>query len=80
MLWTYLVSRKKTSAYTSCNDVLRESLVRQQKWHVVRTDKKNLTTSIGDVMYKKTMLKKQEEEDRSGQNISNEHRLRYLHR
>ena len=34
--------------FTSCNDVLRESLVRQQKCYVVRTDKKNLTTSIGD--------------------------------
>lgn len=50
--------------FTSCNDVLRESLVRQQNWHVVRTDKKNLTTSIGDVMYEKTMFKNKKTGDR----------------
>lgn len=44
-------------AFTTCNDVLRESLVRRQKWEVVKTDKKNLTTSIGSVTYEKTLFK-----------------------
>ena len=43
--------------FTTCNDVLRDSSVRRQTWEVVKTDKKNLTTSIGNVMYEKTLFK-----------------------
>lgn len=43
--------------FTACNDLLRESSVRKAFWEVVRTDEKNLITSIGNVKYEKTLFR-----------------------
>lgn len=43
--------------FTACNDLLRESSVRKASWEVVRTDEKNLITSIGNVKYEKTLFR-----------------------
>ena len=40
-----------------CNKFLLESKERKQKWHVVRTDSKQLLTSIGPVNFNKTLFK-----------------------
>ena len=50
--------------FTSCNDVLRESPVRRASWEVVRTDEKNLITSIGSVRYEKTLFKNKKSGER----------------
>lgn len=50
--------------FTACNDVLRESPVRRASWEVVRTDEKNLITSIGSVRYEKTLFKNKKSGER----------------
>lgn len=42
---------------TTCNQILKDSPVRKEKWEVVRTDEKALITSIGKVMFSKTLFK-----------------------
>ena len=42
---------------TTCNQVLKDSPVRKERWEVVRTDEKSLITSIGKVMFSKTLFK-----------------------
>ena len=51
-------------AFTTCNDVLRESPVRRASWEVVRTDEKNLITSVGSVRYEKTLFKNKKSGER----------------
>lgn len=50
--------------FTTCNDILRESPVRRATWEVVRTDEKNLITSIGSVRYEKTLFKNKKSGER----------------
>lgn len=40
-----------------CNQFLVESEARKQKWHVVRTDLKQLLTSMGPIVFHKTLFK-----------------------
>ncbi len=40
-----------------CNQFLVESEARKQKWHVVRTDLKQLLTSMGPIIFHKTLFK-----------------------
>ena len=40
-----------------CNQFLVESEARKQKWHVVRTDLKQLLTSMGPIIIHKTLFK-----------------------
>ena len=40
-----------------CNQFLLESKVRKQKWYVVRTDLKQLLTSMGPISFHKTLFK-----------------------
>ena len=49
----------------TCNQILKDSPMRREKWEVVRTDEKTLITSIGKVMFSKTLYKnkKLEKED-----------------
>lgn len=42
---------------TTCNQILKDSPVRKERWEVVRTDEKSLITSIGKVMFSKTLFK-----------------------
>nr|WP_300324874.1 UPF0236 family protein [uncultured Anaerostipes sp.] len=40
-----------------CNQMLRDSEKRKQSWSVVRTDRKQLTTSLGTVCFEKTLFR-----------------------
>ena len=45
---------------STCNQIIKDSPVRIEKWQVVRTDEKTLITSIGKVMFSKTLYKNKE--------------------
>ena len=43
-----------------CNQMIREDWKRKEKWSIVRTDHKNLITSMGAVTFEKTLFKNKE--------------------
>ncbi len=43
--------------FEDCDTMLRESARRKLNWQIVKQDRKTLTTSIGDVTFKKTLFK-----------------------
>ena len=49
---------------TTCNQIVTDSPMRKDKWVVVRTDEKTLITSIGKVMFSKTLFKNKETGER----------------
>ena len=49
---------------TNCNQIVTDSPMRKDKWVVVRTDEKTLITSIGKVMFSKTLFKNKETGER----------------
>ncbi len=49
---------------TTCNQILKDSPMRREKWEVVRTDEKTLITSIGKVTFSKTLFKCKETGER----------------
>ena len=49
---------------TTCNQILKDSPIRREKWEVVRTDEKTLITSIGKVVFSKTLFKNKETGER----------------
>lgn len=42
---------------SNCDKMLVDSSERKEKWHIVRTDKKQLITSVGTIIYSKTLFK-----------------------
>lgn len=40
-----------------CNQMLCDNVKRKQSWKVVRTEKKTLTTCLGDVYFEKTLFR-----------------------
>ena len=49
---------------TTCDQILKDSPIRKEKWEVVRTDKKDMITSIGKVTFLKTLFKNKETGER----------------
>lgn len=50
--------------FEDCDLMLRESEKRRLKWQIVKQDRKTLTTSIGDVTFKKTLFKNKQSGER----------------
>jgi hypothetical protein len=46
--------------FTECDQCLRDSKKRRQKWEIVRRDVKSLITSVGEVHFEKTLFKEKE--------------------
>ncbi len=50
--------------FEDCDTMLRESARRKLNWQIIKQDDKTLTTSIGDVTFKKTLFKSKQSGDR----------------
>ena len=46
--------------FTECDQILRDSGKRKQKYEIIRRDRKSLITSVGEVFFEKTLFKDKE--------------------
>ena len=50
--------------FTMMNTMLRDSMMRKEHWEIVKTDTKNVITSIGATPYEKTLFKNKDSGER----------------